>query len=69
MRDTRNTFSSPSNAVSATSTPRVRTKIGAPSMHEYIAATEADPGAAEPQRDGYGWNSFLANLLESAGPL
>jgi hypothetical protein len=38
-----------------------------PSMHEYIGATEADPGAAEPSRDGYGWNSFLANLLETAG--
>jgi hypothetical protein len=40
-----------------------------PSMHEYIAATPSDPGASEPKRDGYGWNSFLANLLESAGPL
>ena len=38
-------------------------------MHEYIGATEADPGASEPSRDGYGWNSFLANLLESAGAL
>jgi hypothetical protein len=35
-----------------------------PQLHEYLSASPDDPGASDPKRDGYGWNGFVANLLE-----
>jgi hypothetical protein len=39
-----------------------------PTLHEYISTTPDDPGATDPKRDGYGWNGFVGNLVESAAP-
>jgi hypothetical protein len=39
-----------------------------PTMHEYLLTTEDDLGGSEAKRDGYGWNSFVGNLIESALP-
>ncbi|HZQ97809.1 MAG TPA: hypothetical protein VFC93_03230 [Chloroflexota bacterium] len=40
-----------------------------PSLHEYLSTAPEDLGGSDPKRDGYGWNAFVGNLLESAGPL
>lgn len=37
-----------------------------PTLHEYIGTAPEDPGATDPKRDGYGWNAFVGNLVESA---
>jgi hypothetical protein len=39
-----------------------------PTLHEYIVATDEDPGGSDSRRDGYGWSSFVANVVESAAP-
>ena len=39
-----------------------------PSLHEYIYTAPEDLGGSDLKRDGYGWNAFVGNLLESAAP-
>jgi hypothetical protein len=36
-----------------------------PHLHEYLSTAAEDPGATDPRREGYGWNGFVANLIES----
>ena len=36
-----------------------------PHLHEYLSTSPEDPGASDPRREGYGWNGFVANLIES----
>jgi hypothetical protein len=36
-----------------------------PQLHEHLSTSPDDPGASDPKRDGYGWNGFVANLLEA----
>ncbi|TAK25667.1 MAG: hypothetical protein EPO26_02380 [Chloroflexota bacterium] len=38
-----------------------------PALHEYLETTPQRAGQSEERRAGYGWNSFVANLLESLG--
>jgi hypothetical protein len=40
-----------------------------PTLHEYLVTALEDPGATDPKRDGYGWNAFVANLVESVAPV
>jgi hypothetical protein len=35
-----------------------------PQLHEYLSTGPDDPGGSDPKRDGYGWNGFVANLLD-----
>jgi hypothetical protein len=37
-------------------------------LHEYILTAPGDLGGSVTQRDGYGWNAFVGNLLESVAP-
>jgi hypothetical protein len=40
-----------------------------PTLHEYLVTAPEDPGATDPKRDGYGWDAFVANLVESVAPV
>jgi len=35
-----------------------------PQLHEYLR-TDDDLGGSDPRREGYGWNGFVANLIEA----